>query len=96
MNELPASDMIVPAPVIVVEVVSPSSGGRDSGIKLAGYFRVPSVAHYLIVDPEHETVIHHRRDDERGIATCILGRNDTIDLTPPGIRLPVARCFARD
>jgi len=48
-------------PVIVVEVVSPSSRGIDRGAKLAAYFEVPSLRHYLIVDIEAQVVIHHRR-----------------------------------
>ena len=37
--------------MIVVEVLSPSTRHIDASKKLAGYFRLPSVAHYLIVDP---------------------------------------------
>ena len=29
--------------------------------KLAGYFRLPSVQHYLIVDPLQPSVVHHSR-----------------------------------
>src|SRR6266567_4141646 len=41
---------VAPQPVIVVEVLSPSSRSTDAGAKLADYFRVPSVQHYLMVD----------------------------------------------
>src|SRR5262249_31432872 len=41
----------VPNPMILVEVLSRSTRGVDLTTKLAGYFRLPSVAHYLIVDP---------------------------------------------
>ena len=40
-----------PTPVIVVEVLSPSTASTDTGAKLADYFLVPSIAHYLIVMP---------------------------------------------
>jgi len=50
-TKLSASAIEVPAPVIVVEVLSPSTRRIDASAKLAGYFRVPSVAHYLIVEP---------------------------------------------
>src|SRR5260370_42087422 len=42
----------VPNPAIVVEVLSPSTRHIDASAKLAGYFRIPSVRHYLIVDPD--------------------------------------------
>src|SRR5690349_5827172 len=35
-------------PVIVVEVLSPSTGTTDSNLKLDQYFRLASVQHYLI------------------------------------------------
>jgi len=76
----------VPDPVIVVEVVSPWSGRRDAGAKLEGYFRLPSVSHYLIVTTGNRSVIHHRRDAAGDISTHIV-REGTIRLDPPGIEL---------
>ena len=73
----------VPNPVIVVEVLSPGTTAHDTGEKLAGYFLVASVQHYLIVDPTRKVVIHHRR-----IAT-----DGTVRLEPPGIELPVVDLF---
>ena len=48
-------------PIIVVEVLSPSTAQIDTTIKLQGYFEVPSVQHYLIVDPDGRTITHHKR-----------------------------------
>ena len=76
----------VPDPLIVVEVVSPSSARRNSGSKLEGYFRIPSVRHYLIVTTRNLAVIHHQRDDAGGITTRII-REGSIGLDPPGIEL---------
>ena len=61
---LPGEAVEFDDPVVVVEVVSPSSRGIDRGAKLAGYFSLPSVRHYLILDTDKRLVIHHRRDDE--------------------------------
>lgn len=72
-------------PVIVVEVLSPSTALRDLRDKLAGYFLVPSIQHYLIVDPDKGLVIHHRRT-----ATAIetrLATSGTVSLDPPGLEL---------
>lgn len=73
-------------PVIIIEIVSPSSTKRDTGSKLAGYLSIPSVHHYLIVLTDNPTIIHHRRDDTGSIATSIL-RDDAVWLDPPGIAL---------
>ena len=61
---LPGDAIEVADPTIVVEVVSPSGRGVDRGVKLASYFLLPSVRHYLIVDTDKRVVIHHRRGDE--------------------------------
>ena len=93
--ELPGSEMIVPAPIIVVEVISPTSGSRDSGSKLRGYFQVPSVLHYLIVDPEDETLVHHRRGENSDVLTRTVDRDATLVLEPHGLKIDVSRFFKR-
>lgn len=75
---------IVTDPLIVIEVVSPSSRKHDSGAKLENYFRIPSVRHYLIVKTENQAIIHHRRDEAGNIATHII-RDGAIQLDPPGL-----------
>ena len=69
---LPGDAIEVSDPVIVVEVVSPSSRGIDRGVKLASYFSLPSVRHYLIVDTDKRVVIHHHRDNEGRIEVRIV------------------------
>lgn len=80
-------------PVIVVEVVSPTSGVRDRISKRADYFSLPSVEHYLVVEPEALSVLHFDRANWQGDGR-LLGKADSIDLTPPGLKLPVRRCFS--
>ena len=55
---LPASAVEVPNPVIVVEVLSPSTRHVDASAKLAT-IRISSVQHYLIVDPDKRLAVHH-------------------------------------
>jgi Uma2 family endonuclease len=49
---LPADSLEVPSPVIVVEAPSPGAAARDHGAKLEGYFSLPSVMHYLLLDAD--------------------------------------------
>ncbi|WP_152047919.1 Uma2 family endonuclease [Aureimonas psammosilenae] len=82
--------LFAPHPVIVVEVVSPSSQRTDVDRKLIDYFAVPSILHYLIVYGDEGRVIHHRRATADGqITTSILGRESVIDLSPPGLSMTV-------
>jgi len=88
-----ADDAVVaPNPVVVVEVLSPGTASTDTGAKLAGYFLVPSIAHYLIVHPTKRTVIHHRRSGA-GIETRIVVSR-TIALDPPGIVITIEEIYA--
>jgi Uma2 family endonuclease len=79
-------------PVIIVEVVSPSSKGVDRGAKLAGYFLLPSVRHYLIVDTDKRVVIHHRRDENGQIGVRI-ARDGLVALDPPGLTVAIQDIF---
>ncbi len=88
---LPRSAIEVADPVIVVEVLSPSTARHDRYDKLVGYFAVPSLHHYLIVDADRRIVIHHARDSDH-IATRILGAGD-LRLDPPGLDVRVEDLF---
>jgi Uma2 family endonuclease len=90
--KLPSSTIEVPSPVIVVEVLSPSTRHIDASAKLAGYFRLPSTRHYLIVDADKRLVIHHARGDGDAILTRIV-KSGSLDLSPPGLKVPVAKFF---
>lgn len=83
---LPPTATRVTDPVIVVEVLSPSTWARDSTEKLENYFRIPSLHHYLIVKPETGTIIHHQRNPDGSLLTRITHAGP-IHLDPPGITL---------
>lgn len=75
----------VPNPLIIVEVLSPSTRHIDTSFKLGGYFRLPSVMHYLIIDPTQRFVLHHAREDNEIVAHII--RDGVINLDPPGLEI---------
>ena len=83
----------IPNPVIVVEVLSPSTAADDHGIKLDGYFSLASVSHYLILDADRRVMIHHRRAHAEAIETRVL-REGLVVLDPPGFEAQVAAFFA--
>ncbi|CAN5808549.1 Uma2 family endonuclease [soil metagenome] len=80
-------------PIIVVEILSPSSRGIDTGLKLDGYFRLPSVRHYLVLNTDSRVVLHHHRDDRGAIGVQIL-HEGTLSLDPPGLVVQVSDLFA--
>ena len=80
-------------PVIVVEILSPSSRGVDVGAKFARYFSLPSVRHYLIFDADRRTVIHHWKDEAGEIRSSILA-SGTLMLQPPGLVIDLDAALA--
>ena len=85
--------MEIPNPIIVVEVLSPSTAADDHGVKLDGYFSLPSVAHYLILDADRRVMIWHRRGGADAIETRVV-RDGVIRLDPPGFEAEAAAFFA--
>lgn len=79
-------------PVIVVEVLSPSTRAIDTGGKLADYFTVPSIEHYLVIRADRRAVVHHRRA-AGGIMTHWVVEGPIV-LDPPGIRIGVEDLYA--
>jgi Uma2 family endonuclease len=84
----PPASMLIPNPVILVEVLSPTTRHSDTSAKLIGYFKLPSVAHYLIVDPDDRSVTHYARD-----CTPNVLKDGLLRLDPPGLYLTVESLF---
>ena len=92
-SKLSPAAIEVPNPIIVVEVLSPSTRHIDLSAKLVDYFRLPSVAHYLIVDPVSPRIIHHARDAGDTILTRSVTAG-TVVLDPPGLELALVDVYS--
>ncbi len=75
-------------PIVLIEVLSPSNAMKNLRDKLVGYFTVPSIMHYLIVDPDDRLVLHHARGHIPRIA-----HDGALRLDPPGIEIAVLDLF---
>jgi Uma2 family endonuclease len=78
-------------PVIVVEVLPPSTESVDLADKLADYFKVATIQHYLIVRARRREVIHHKRSGSEIVSRVI--NIGGIVLDPPGITIDVADIY---
>ena len=92
--EVDLDAVTVDEPVVIVEVLSPSTAYRDTGEKLEAYLGLPSVRHYLVFDPVRRAVVHHGRTEaDAPVVTAIL-HGGTLELPPTGLALDLDACFA--
>jgi Uma2 family endonuclease len=85
----------VPSPVVVFEVLSPTSGHTDRIVKLLEYRDVATIRRYVIVEYASMALTVHTRAEAGGewIATALTG--DQILVLPEiGIEIPVVALFA--
>jgi Uma2 family endonuclease len=91
-EKLSRTSLEVPNPTIIVELLSQSTRSVDLSFKFAGYFRLPSVAHYLIVDPGQPVILHHARGSADTILTHIVTDGEIL-LDPPGLTIALADIY---
>lgn len=84
--------MSVTNPVLLVEVLSPSTRDYDLGGKLSHYRRIPSLQDILYVDPDAQTLVQYTRDGERWVLQDIT--SGSVELAQLGLALPLAELFA--
>ena len=87
---IPRESLSIPNPVVVAEVISPSSVRIDTQVKRDMYFRVPSIQHYLVVRADRREVMHYvRGEDDLPVLMATLSDGHLV-LSPPGITVEVA------
>ena len=89
----PRTFLEVSKPVIVVEVLSPSTHRFDLGDKLQGYFSLPSLHHYLVIDPQRERPVHYKRGARDVIEPHIVP-GPRLQLDPPGLDVDLTEVLA--
>jgi Uma2 family endonuclease len=78
------------APCTIIEVSSPSSSVYDRREKRIAYQAMASLAHYVIVEPDQERVVHYRRSAQGPWEIQILGYDDRLTLTCPQITIDLS------
>jgi Uma2 family endonuclease len=86
---LPGDTITVLDPLVIVEVLSPSSRSTDRCLKRGEYFKLPSLCHYLIIWPDKPQVVHHRRTDDGGVIDTGIITSGAIQLHPPCLTINV-------
>jgi Uma2 family endonuclease len=92
----PFDDLVyeVPSPIVVFDVVSPTSGHMDRIVKVQEYRAVASVRYYVIVEYASVKATVHKRDraDVDWTTTEMTGAG-TLHLPEIGVLVPVAEFY---
>ena len=87
-------DRIMPSPLVVFEVVSPTSGRTDRHLKLRECRAVPTIRRYIIVDGDGLTVYSRAAGGQDWVADA-LGTEEAVSVPEVGIEIPVKELFLR-
>jgi Uma2 family endonuclease len=93
----PGGDRTATAPILLIEVLSPSTAGIDLGDKAAEYLRLPGLAGYLVFSQDEVKVWTWMRS-ERGEFSAgpgiLQGREAVVTIAALGIELPLSEIYA--
>ena len=81
-----------PQPVVIFEVLSPSTAAKDRIVKAREYQATPSVKRYVMLEQERigATVLVRAQD---GWSALILKDDDTLDMPEIGLAIPLAEFY---
>ncbi|RYY21455.1 MAG: Uma2 family endonuclease [Cytophagaceae bacterium] len=85
---------VVRQPVLIVEVLSPSTAEYDRTTKFEHYQKMPSLRHYLLVSQAAWVVEWFRRDElGQWIYTLLSGPDSTLEIPDMGLVLPLRELY---
>jgi len=83
---------IVRNPVVLFEVLSPSTAGKDRIVKAREYQATPSVQRYVMLEQDRiGATVHVRAAD--GWSVIVLKDDDTLALPEIGLAIPLAEFY---
>lgn len=91
----PPEDSFHDEPVVVVEVLSPSTRRVDMTEKQEAYFTVPSLLVYLLVEQDFASVTLYRRTPSGFVAEVLSGLDAIVPLPEISMDLPLADVYER-
>ena len=91
-SDLDQSLKIVRNPVVLFEVLSPSTAGKDRIVKAREYQATPSVQRYVMLEQDRiGATVHVRAAD--GWSVIVLKDDDTLALPEIGLAIPLAEFY---
>ncbi len=89
----PQASHIKRHPVLIIEVLSPSTEAFDRGDKFAAYRQLDTLREYVLVSSEARRLDVFRRDDTGHWVLYPFAENEALELASVELRCPVAEVF---
>jgi Uma2 family endonuclease len=86
---------VITNPVVLFEVLSPSTEASDRGLKFVEYRKLPALRHYVLVSQEEVCVEHFSRQEGDTWLLQPLRAGDTLRLTGLGLEVPIDLFYER-
>ena len=93
LQELDSQQQIVEAPLVVIEILSPTTEATDRREKLRAYRTLPSLKEYLLVSQEQAQVEIYRRRGDIGWDIITYEPGDTVEIASLEIKLGMAEIY---
>ena len=87
LQELDSQQQIVEAPLVVIEILSPTTEATDRREKLRAYRTLPSLKEYLLVSQEQAQVEIYRRRGDIGWDIITYEPGDTVEISSLELKL---------
>lgn len=87
------NDDIVPDPVVVFEILSPSTAGVDRIAKNEEYRRTPSIQRYVMLEQDRIAATVFAREGERWTGSVLAGADAVLAMPEIGVDLRLSEVF---
>jgi Uma2 family endonuclease len=88
-----SGDQLISDPVLIVEVLSPTTGLHDRQTKVADYRRIASVEEILLIDSTSIFAEVLRREGDRWITEIVRGPQATLSLASIGLTAAMSELY---
>ncbi len=88
-----AAELAKAHPLLLIEVLSPSTSGYDHGVKFASYRKLPSLHEYVLIDCDRRLIEVFRKDDSGHWVLFPFGDNDEVEFASVHLKIPIAAIY---
>jgi Uma2 family endonuclease len=91
----PGDDEFQDLPVVLAEVLSPSTRRTDEAEKREAYLTIPALSAYLLIETTRPYVVVHHRTSDGFVPHVYEGLDAVVPLNVVGIEIPLAELYER-